>query len=128
MKNKATEKNMPATKKDVELVREELKSTDKDIRHDIELMGGSLAFQIEESRQENKDKFKEIGERLNKHGRILEKHEVILEKLVDTVQELKKSVDQNTEVMSELSQEFREIKHIEFQVYNHEKRIIALEK
>ncbi len=81
---------------------------------DLELWGGNLAFQIEEVRQENNARS--------------DKHEVVHEKMLDAIKELKKSVDRNTEVTSSLTQEFREIKHIEFQVYNHEKRITELER
>ncbi len=104
-------------------------------QEDLELWGGNLAFQIEEARQENKEQFQKINGHSQKNdGRLnmidgrLDKHEVILEKLVDTVQELKKSVDLNTEATSMLTQEMREIKNLEFQVYNHENRITELEK
>lgn len=142
MKKIASGKNNSATKKDVDLLHQDvrstnknvallhkdLRSTEKDIRNDIELMGGNLAYHIEEVRQESEEKFQEVGEKLEKHGEILERHEIILGKLIDTVQELKKSVDRNTEVTSSLTKEFREIKQIEFQVYNHENRITQLEK
>lgn len=121
MNKKPHKKSEPATKKDIELLHKDLRSTnknvallhkdsrstEKDIRNDIELMGGNLAFQIEEVRQENNERFNNLEQEFR---------------------EVKKSVDMNTEAMSMLTQELREVKNIEFTVYNHEQRITILEK
>jgi hypothetical protein len=74
---------------------------------DLELLGGSLAFQIEESRQENNERF---------------------ERLENEVHDVKKSIDLNTEALSMLTQELREVKKVEFTVYNHKQRITTLER
>ncbi len=52
-----------------------------------------------------------------------------LEKKIDiNAERLEKKVDINTDSLGMLTGELREVKNIEFQVYNHEKRIEKLEK
>lgn len=99
--------NAPATKGDIDVLR-------KETQEDLELMGGNLTFEIEAAKQENKESIDANTNRLSK--------------LEELVVEMKKSVDLNTEATTMLTNEFKEIKHIEFQVYNHENRITKLEK
>lgn len=46
----------------------------------------------------------------------------------NTNERLEKKIDVNTDSLSILTVELREVKSVEFQVYNHEKRIEKLEK
>lgn len=110
MKKRLSRKNEPAT------------------QEDLELLGGNLAFQIDELRQESKQRFDKLEKETGKVKKSLDSNTNRLTKLEELVIEIKKSVDQNTEATVMLTQEFRELKHIEFQVYNHENRIKRLEE
>lgn len=101
--------NAPATKADITNLTTKIGI----LEEDLELVGGNLTFEIEAAKRENKESIDANTNRLSK--------------LEDLVIEMKKSVDLNTEATTMLTKEFREIKHIEFQVYNHENRIKKLE-
>lgn len=109
---------------------------------DLELWGGNLVFQIDEVRKDLNgvkddlngvkqylhDFRQESNERFDRHDAILEEHTKVLKQLVEYIGEMSRSIERNTDSMAMFTKEFQEIKHIEFQVYNHEKRIIKLEK
>lgn len=114
---------MSATKKDIALVN-----------HDLELMGGNLASQIDDLRQDNNKRFDKLENALFALvGTVSTLAETVgtlvdtVSELTNTVNDIKKSVDVNTDSMGSLTKEFREIKKIEFQVYNHENRLKQLE-
>lgn len=83
-------------------------------QHDLELLGGNLAFQIEESRQENNERFDKVDDRFKS--------------MENEVGELRQSIDRNSDALAMLTHEIHELRNLEFTVYNHEKRIAKLEE
>lgn len=117
MKKKSIKKNTPAT------------------QEDLEIWGGNLAFQIDEVRQdlsgfkaETHENFRKVDARFKKIDERFDKIDARFDTIEEQIRELKKTIDMNIDALSMLTQELREIKHIEFQVYNHENRIKKLEE
>ncbi len=68
--------------------------------------------------------FNELQDVKHRVGKVEESNERIYERL----EQVEKGVKLNTDSLGSLTKELQEVKHIEFNVYNHEERIKKLEK